>query len=260
MEIGNRLKNARVEIGLTQEKVAEEIGVSRQTVSNWENGKFYPDIVSVIKLSDLYSVSLDELLKEDKNMLRHLKESTDTVASRDKLTRFILQLCYWGLWVLGVMIWWAFAASNLNVDLMHPNPTKYNLLVSLLLSGGHLFLFPAVIAAIMGIMGAAKDFDRRRWLYVPITGAMFVIYRLVTAELLSYLQEMKCSLEFAGEKASGNMLVHYFTGKGYVYINNGTTDEWHIMLLIGLGCSALGMGVGILIRKFKIVRREASAE
>ncbi|MCH5206164.1 MAG: helix-turn-helix transcriptional regulator, partial [Oscillospiraceae bacterium] len=68
MEIGNRLKNARVEIGLTQEKVAEEIGVSRQTVSNWENGKFYPDIVSVIKLSDLYSVSLDELLKEDKNM------------------------------------------------------------------------------------------------------------------------------------------------------------------------------------------------
>ena len=100
MEIGNRLKNARVEIGLTQEKVAEEIGVSRQTVSNWENGKFYPDIVSVIKLSDLYSVSLDELLKEDKNMIRHLKESTDTVASRDKLTRFILQLCYgdFGCW------------------------------------------------------------------------------------------------------------------------------------------------------------------
>ena len=92
MEIGTRLKNARVEMGLTQEKVAEEIGVSRQTVSNWENSKCYPDIVNVIKLSDLYSVSLDELLKEDKNMVRHLKESTDVVTSRKKLTKLIITL------------------------------------------------------------------------------------------------------------------------------------------------------------------------
>lgn len=60
MEIGNRLKNARKKIGMTQEQVAEKIGVSRQTISNWENNKSYPDIVSVISLSDLYSDSLDE--------------------------------------------------------------------------------------------------------------------------------------------------------------------------------------------------------
>ena len=66
MEIGSRLKNARSEHGLTQEQVAEELGVSRQSISNWENNRSYPDIVSVIKLSDLYSISLDELLKEDK--------------------------------------------------------------------------------------------------------------------------------------------------------------------------------------------------
>ena len=59
MEIGKKLKNARIEAGLTQEKAAEKIDVSRQTISNWENEKSYPDIISVIALSDLYSVSLD---------------------------------------------------------------------------------------------------------------------------------------------------------------------------------------------------------
>ena len=58
MEIGKKLKNARIEAGLTQEKAAEKIDVSSQTISNWENEKSYPDIISVIALSDLYSVSL----------------------------------------------------------------------------------------------------------------------------------------------------------------------------------------------------------
>ena len=59
--------------------------MSRQTISNWENEKTYPDIVSVIKLSDLYSISLDELLKGDTKMLEHLEESTDIVKSNRKL-------------------------------------------------------------------------------------------------------------------------------------------------------------------------------
>ncbi|GAA0127126.1 MULTISPECIES: helix-turn-helix domain-containing protein [Clostridium] len=85
MEVGSKLKKARIDSGLTQEKVAEEIQVSRQTISNWENEKSYPDIISVIKLSDLYSISLDELLKGDSNMMKHLEESTDVVSSNKKL-------------------------------------------------------------------------------------------------------------------------------------------------------------------------------
>lgn len=85
MEIGNKLKKSRLESKLTQEKVAEEIQVSRQTISNWENEKSYPDIVSVIKLSDLYNVSLDELLKGDSEMIKHLDESTNIVSSNKKL-------------------------------------------------------------------------------------------------------------------------------------------------------------------------------
>lgn len=90
MEIGKKLKNARIEAGLTQEKAAEKINVSRQTISNWENEKSYPYIISVIALSDLYSVSLDELLKGDQKMAEHLEESTNVVKSNKKLTGAIL--------------------------------------------------------------------------------------------------------------------------------------------------------------------------
>lgn len=85
MEVGSKLKKARIDSKLTQEKVAEEIQVSRQTISNWENEKSYPDIISVIKLSDLYNTSLDELLKGDSNMIKHLEESTNIVSSNKKL-------------------------------------------------------------------------------------------------------------------------------------------------------------------------------
>lgn len=85
MMLGQKLKEARIESGLSQENVAEKINVSRQTISNWENEKTYPDIISVIKLSDLYSISLDTLLKGDQKMVEHLEESTNVVESNKKL-------------------------------------------------------------------------------------------------------------------------------------------------------------------------------
>ena len=85
MEIGQKLKDARVHSGLTQEVVAEKINVSLQTISNWENEKSYPDIISVIELSNLYCISLDDLLKGDSKMIEHLEESTNVVKSNKKL-------------------------------------------------------------------------------------------------------------------------------------------------------------------------------
>ena len=49
---------------LTQESAAESVGVSRQTMSSWENGKSFPDIVSIMKLSDLYDISIDDLVSD----------------------------------------------------------------------------------------------------------------------------------------------------------------------------------------------------
>lgn len=90
MEIGQKLKDARVASGLTQEGVAEKINVSRQTISNWENEKTYPDIISVIKLSDIYSISLDNLLKGDKKMMEHLEKDTNIVKSNKRLILAIM--------------------------------------------------------------------------------------------------------------------------------------------------------------------------
>ncbi len=90
MEIGKQLKEARISSGLTQEEVAEKMNVSRQTISNWENEKTYPDIISVIALSDVYSISLDGLLKGDKKMIGHLEESTNIVKSNKKLIAAII--------------------------------------------------------------------------------------------------------------------------------------------------------------------------
>lgn len=73
MELGQKLKEARAKAGIKQEELAQQIGVSRQTVSNWENNRSYPDIASVMKLSDLYGMSLDELLKEDKKLQEHFE-------------------------------------------------------------------------------------------------------------------------------------------------------------------------------------------
>lgn len=76
MDVGQRLKERRNELDLKQDYVAEKIGVTRQTISNWENGRSYPDIERIIRLSELYELSLDELLKGDQEMVKHLQENT----------------------------------------------------------------------------------------------------------------------------------------------------------------------------------------
>lgn len=65
MSLGSSLMNARKKCGLSQEKVAEKLGVSRQTISKWELDETLPDIRQAKKLSALYRVTLDELIDFD---------------------------------------------------------------------------------------------------------------------------------------------------------------------------------------------------
>jgi len=70
MNIKEQLRKIRKEKNMTQEQIAGMIHVSRQTISNWENGKSYPDIESLILLSDIYKVSLDELVRGDVKFMK----------------------------------------------------------------------------------------------------------------------------------------------------------------------------------------------
>ena len=63
MELGGQIKRHRTRLGLSQEELADRIFVTRQSVSNWENGRTYPDLQSLLRLSDLFGLSLDELIK-----------------------------------------------------------------------------------------------------------------------------------------------------------------------------------------------------
>lgn len=65
MELGNSLFHARKSCGLSQEQVAEKLGVSRQTISKWESGETLPDICQSKKMALLYNVSLDDLIVFD---------------------------------------------------------------------------------------------------------------------------------------------------------------------------------------------------
>ena len=65
MSLGNHLFNARRKKGLSQEIVAERLGVSRQTISKWETDETLPDIQQSKKLAVLYGLSLDELIEFD---------------------------------------------------------------------------------------------------------------------------------------------------------------------------------------------------
>jgi len=77
MEIGKQIKKYRSEMEVSQEELAERIFVSRQTVSNWENEKNYPDLKSLLLLSSLLGVSLDILVKGDIEQMKEEIKSED---------------------------------------------------------------------------------------------------------------------------------------------------------------------------------------
>ena len=74
MEFSKQIKKYRAEANLSQEELANRVFVSRQTISNWENNKNYPDIKSLVLMSEIFQVSLDNLIKGD---LERMKKEID---------------------------------------------------------------------------------------------------------------------------------------------------------------------------------------
>ena len=72
MDVGIRIKKYREKQNISQDELAEKIFVSRQTISNWENSKSYPDIKSLLLLSDIFKVSLDDFMKGDIEKIENL--------------------------------------------------------------------------------------------------------------------------------------------------------------------------------------------
>lgn len=70
MELHSEIKKRRTYLNLSQEELAEKIYVTRQTISNWENNKSYPDVNSLLLLSSAFNISLDQLILGDVKIMR----------------------------------------------------------------------------------------------------------------------------------------------------------------------------------------------
>lgn len=87
MDIGKKIMDLRKKIGLSQEELAEKVGVARQTISKWELGETAPDIKQSKKLSEIFNISLDELTDNDiKDVL------VEKTSNTEKLAGIILKL------------------------------------------------------------------------------------------------------------------------------------------------------------------------
>ena len=124
MEIGNQIRKYRMELKLSQDDLAEKVFVTRQTISNWENDRNYPDIRSLVLLSNVFGISLDILVKGD---LEQMKDEikTEDIRKFQRESRvygillagqialpmpLLYYLKVWGIviWLLwtGVALWW----------------------------------------------------------------------------------------------------------------------------------------------------------
>ena len=72
MELGKQIKMQRQKAALSQEELANRVYVSRQTISNWENDKSYPDVNSLVLLSEIFQISLDKLIKGDIDTMKEV--------------------------------------------------------------------------------------------------------------------------------------------------------------------------------------------
>lgn len=77
MDIGNKIKKYREINNISQEELADKIFVSRQTISNWETNKYYPDIKSISMLSNIFNVTLDDFIKGDIEEMKRSVEKSD---------------------------------------------------------------------------------------------------------------------------------------------------------------------------------------
>lgn len=124
MELGNQIRKYRNGLALSQDALAEKVYVSRQTISNWENGKSYPDVNSLVLLSEVFGTSIDNLIKGDVEIMKeHVRSEERNEFKRLTTLYFILfvammvspiPLAYY-LRIVGIVIWAALAAVTIFV-------------------------------------------------------------------------------------------------------------------------------------------------
>lgn len=88
-QFGNNIKTRRIERKMTQDELAKILSVSRTSISNWETGKNYPDFTLLVDISNALNISLDVLIKEDYELMKHVAYN-EKLSKRRKKLLFVL--------------------------------------------------------------------------------------------------------------------------------------------------------------------------
>ena len=110
MELGSRIKQYRSTHGWNQDDLAEKMYVTRQTISNWENDKSYPDLQSLLLLGSLFGVSLDQLVKGDIEIMQKAIDQQDIRAVNRNaalMTAFVILAALSAVPLAEWLGWWA---------------------------------------------------------------------------------------------------------------------------------------------------------
>ena len=111
MELGNQIKKHRQKTQLSQEELADRVYVSRQTISNWENDKSYPDVNSLVLLSEIFQVSLDTLVKGDIDIMKEVIQKEEIAKMNRYGTIYTILLIVTVVSAVPLFMWlgtWAF--------------------------------------------------------------------------------------------------------------------------------------------------------
>lgn len=190
-DIGSKIQAARLEKNMTQEQVAGLLEVSRQTISNWENAKSYPDIVSVIKMSECYDVSLDYLLKGEQKMntyYDYLEESTNVVKSNTKRNKTVTILSYLMIWTVSMLVFWVFKGG---IDAM-----GYSLMFLWI-------IIPVTTFTVSVIIGKNNFWGIKKWAFTFPFGVMYMLAEYGTFSManniaFNKINELEWGLAVAG--------------------------------------------------------------
>lgn len=103
--IGEKIKEARTEKKMTQQELADLLNISRSAVSNWESGRNYPDLDTIVRLSDILEISLNKLLREDKIMVKEISEEQRKNSKRKLMLKIITPLFIISLFITSYLLY-----------------------------------------------------------------------------------------------------------------------------------------------------------
>jgi transcriptional regulator with XRE-family HTH domain len=113
--LGNQLQRLREAKNMSREELAQQINVSRQAVYKWENNKGYPDIQNLLRLSEIYETTIDELIKNDPTLQRKIDNNQDESKELDD-EEMLNPGFYIGIVIIFLGIFLGIALGNLIVS------------------------------------------------------------------------------------------------------------------------------------------------